>query len=295
MQSVRLALSATLLALASPVLAQDQITAEQFEAQLQYQTGRIALKNGLATLDVPQTFRYLDGESAQRVIEGPWGNPPGSAEGVLGMLVPAGISPLADEGWGVVITFDEDGWVDDKDASSIDYAELLASMQKDTRASNEARRREGYEPVSLVGWAEPPSYSRETNKMYWAKELQFGEGPEATRTLNYNVRVLGRRGVLVLNAVAGMQLLPSIRTDMQKVISFVEFNEGHRYADYQPGTDKAAAYGIAGLVAGTVAMKAGFFKVLLAGLLAAKKLIVVGLVAAGAAIKRFFGGGKSEG
>ena len=31
--------------------------------------------------------------------------------------------------------------------------------------------------------------------LYWAKELLFGE---AHRTLNCNVRVLGRRGVLVL-------------------------------------------------------------------------------------------------
>src|SRR5690606_18881690 len=117
-------------------------------------------------------------------------------------------------------------------------------------------------------------------------ELRFGNAPE--HTLNYNIRVLGRRGVLVLNAVSAMSQLPSVRSDMQSVLAFVEFNEGHRYADFVPGMDKVAAYGIAGLIAGKVALKAGFFKVLLAGILAVKKLVVAGVVALGAIIARLF-------
>lgn len=48
------------------------------------------------------------------------------------------------------------------------------------------------------------------------------------------------------------------------------------------GTDKVAAYGIAGLIAGAVATKAGLFKVILAGMLAAKKFVLIGLAALGA-------------
>jgi uncharacterized membrane-anchored protein len=280
---------AALLALAAPLAAQKESTPEEFESRLGYRNGRIELQNGLATLQVPQTFRFIPAEGARKLLEEAWGNPPGSAEGVLGMLVPASTSPLADEGWGVVITFDEDGWVNDEDAASIDYTKMLGEMQQQTNASNDERRREGYPPVRLVGWAEPPSYNAQTHKLYWAKELSFGEGQEATRTLNYNVRVLGRRGVLVLNAVANMDQLPSVRTDMQTVLGFVEFNEGHRYSDYLPGSDRAATYGIAGLIAGGVAAKAGFFKLLLAGLIAMKKLVVVAVVAIGAFIRRLLG------
>jgi len=32
---------------------------------------------------------------------------------------------------------------------------------------------------------------------------------------------------------------------MAKVMGFVEFNGGHRYTDFIPGTDKLAEYGIA--------------------------------------------------
>jgi uncharacterized membrane-anchored protein len=292
MPAVRLAgvLSVLLAALAgSPAAAQSpSTTPEEFEAKLGYRSGRIDLRNGLATLEVPASFRFIGTEGSARLIEEGWGNPPGSGEDVIGMLVPAALSPLSKEGWGVIITYDEDGYIDDKGAESMDYGKLLKQLQESTEETNAERKKEGFEPVHLIGWAEPPSYNAATHKMYWAKELAFGD--EGEHTLNYNVRVLGRRGVLVLNAVAGMSQLPSIRADMQQVLGFVEFQEGHRYADYIPGKDKAATYGLAGLVVGAVAAKAGFFKVLLAGILAAKKLILVALLGAGAFLKRFLGG-----
>jgi uncharacterized membrane-anchored protein len=265
---------------------------EEFEAKLGYQTGTITLRDGLATLDLPPTFRFLGPDGSKRLLEQAWGNPPGSADGVLGMLVPSGVSPLSDSGWAVVITYDEDGYVDDKGAESIDYGKLLLEMQEGIRKENKARIKKGYEPVTLLGWAEPPSYNPFTHKLYWAKELQFGNAPE--HTLNYNVRVLGRRGVLVLNAVAAMPQLPTIRTSMNTVIAFVAFGEGHRYSDYVPGSDQLATYGIAALVAGTVAAKTGFFKVLLTALLAAKKMLVVILLAVGTFLRRLWARFRGE-
>ena len=130
-------------------------------------------------------------------------------------------------------------------------------------------------------------YDSTTHKLYWAKDLRFGTEP--VHTLNYNIRVLGRRGVLVLNAVATMDQLAAVQAGMGQVIGFVDFADGNRYADFVPGTDKVAEYGIAALIAGGIAAKAGFFKLLLAGIIALKKLIVVALVAIGAFFKRIFG------
>ena len=266
--------------------AQDSFTAESFDASLHYQTGTIALPGGIATLRLPDGYRFLDGENAERVIVDGWGNPPG--EKPLGMIVPAGVNPVEDVGWGVVVTFQEDGYVKDDEADKIDYDELLRGMQKDTRESNAERARLGYPALELVGWAARPRYDAATHKLYWARELA-NVGSTSQHALNYDVRVLGRRGVLSLNAVAAMSMLPSIERDMQGVLGFVDFNEGHRYADFTGG-DKVAAYGIGALVAGTLAAKAGFFKVLLLGLLAAKKALVVVVVALVAMVKRLFGG-----
>jgi hypothetical protein len=113
-------------------------------------------------------------------------------------------------------------------------------------------------------------------------------------TLNYNIRILGRRGVLVLNAVANMEQIAAIRIETQGVLSAVDFNEGHRYTDYLPGKDKAATYGIAGLIAGAAAAKAGLFKLLWVGILAFKKVILVGVIALGAFLKRLIAGRSAK-
>jgi uncharacterized membrane-anchored protein len=261
----------------------------QLEARFHYQTGRIVIGSGLATLELPRTFRYLDPKETDVVLT-TWGNPPGTT--TLGMLVPAGTSVFAPESWAVVIQYDEDGHVDDADAASINYPKLLKDMQRQTRDENAERTKAGYPPVELVDWAEPPRYDLVSHKLFWAKDLRFGS--ENGHTLNYNIRVLGRRGVLVLNAVATMDQLQPVKGGMATVIGFVDFNAGNRYADFVAGSDKVAEYGIAALVAGGIAAKAGFFKLLLAGILALKKVLIVAVVAVGAWLKRLFGRRSAE-
>ncbi len=120
--------------------------------------------------------------------------------------------------------------------------------------------------------------------MYWAKELRFGG--EDPSTLNYNIRMLDRRGVLVLNAIAGMDQLATIEQATPQLLSMVNFQDGHRYADFNASTDKVATYGLAALVAGGLLAKGGFLKVLIAGLLAAKKFVIIGAIAHFAGIKK---------
>ncbi|GEN05446.1 Uncharacterized membrane-anchored protein [Myxococcus fulvus] len=260
--------------------------------ELHLRTGVVVLGNGLAKMNVPSNFGYLSPEDAEKVLVEVWGNPPGTK--TLGMLVPSDVSVDAPEGWGVVIQYDDDGHVEDKDAASIDYAELLEEMQEGTREENKERTRAGFEAVDLVGWAATPHYDASTRKLYWAQELAFGGSKE--HTLNYAVRVLGKEGVLVLNAVSSMVALHQVEKDMKQVLAFTEFQEGHRYEDFDPSTGRVAAYGVAGLVAGKVAAKAGLFKGLLAVLLAGKKVVIAGVVMLFVALGKLFKrGGNSDG
>jgi len=264
---------------------------EEIASRLKFQQGEIKLKDGLATLKASAKFRYLDPDQTDTLLVQLWGNPP-RQEKTLGMLFPADVSPADPESWGVVITYDEDGYVKDDEAAGIKYDELLKEMQEGTRESSKERVKQGYEAIELIGWAAPPRYDQAAHKLYWAKELSFGGGPE--HTLNYDIRALGRRGVLSLNAVASMSQLQTIEKDMQEVLSFVEFNEGHRYGDYVAGVDKVAAYGIGALIAGKLAAKAGLFKLLL--LFAAKfwKLLLVAALAIGALVKKLLSGRRKE-
>jgi uncharacterized membrane-anchored protein len=234
---------------------------------------------------VPESLRYLNGKDANTVLVKLWGNPAQSEP--LGMLMPAGVSPISAESWAVIMTYEEDGYVKDEDAEKIDYSKLLTEMKQGVEEQNLERQKAGYGPIHLVGWAKAPYYDQRTHKLYWAKELKFGDNQE--NTLNYNIRMLGRSGVLVLNAVSGMAQLSEIEQATPKILAAVEFNPGRRYTDFKPGSDKVATYGLAALVAGGVAAKLGFFKGLWVAILAAKKLIIVAVVAIGAWLRKLFG------
>lgn len=267
-----------------------KMTVQEFMASLHFKKGKIDLPNGMASLNLPESFRYLDPADTERVLVDAWNNPPGNKS--LGMILPTDVSIVGDNSWGVIITYEEDGHVKDDDAESINYDDLLKKMQEATTAANAERKKRGYDSISLVGWAEKPTYDMANHKLYWAKELSVEGFKE--NTLNYNIRVLGRKGVLILNAVAGMSQLNNIKSEMQKVLAFTEFRKGNTYADFDSSIDKTAEYGIAALIAGGVAAKLGLFAKLFALLVAFKKFVIIGVVGIWVAIKKFLGINKNK-
>ena len=263
----------------------------QLVKSLKYQQGEIDLRDGLAKLTVPKEFNFLNSQDAETVLVKLWGNPP-SEQKPLGMLMPAGMTPLSSNCWVVTINYTEDGHVKDDDAGKINYDDLLKQMQKGISEANKTRQEKGYPAVTLVGWAAPPHYDAATHKLYWAKQVHF-EG-ETGDTLNYNIRMLGRKGVLELNAIASLGQLEAIDQQTPQILGMVDFKEGSRYADFDPKVDKVAAYGIAALVAGGIAAKLGLFKLLWIGLLAAKKFVIIGVIAVVAFVKKLFNRGNTS-
>jgi uncharacterized membrane-anchored protein len=252
------------------------------------QHGEIKLPNGVATLKVPENFYYLSPEDTETVLVKVWGNPPGG-EKTLGMLFPAGVTPYDNTAWGVTVEYVEDGYVEDEDANDINYDELLSEMKESAASENEERMQQGYDAINLVGWAAKPYYDKETHKLHWAKEFKFGT--QEINTLNYNIRVLGRKGVLVLNFIAGMDQLDMINSQIDTVMKIADFDEGSRYADFNPDIDTVAAYGIGALVAGKVAAKVGLLATILIFL---KKFWILLLFGAGAFVKKLFGRKKKD-
>lgn len=292
MKAIRLLLAALVLCAANVHAQNDPAAASSAEdksaqllASLKPEHGTIKLPKGIATLELSDDFYYLSPSDTERLITQGWGNPPGSE--TLGMIIPQATNPLSNEGWGVVITYNDDGHVSDEDAAKIDYTKLLKDMQEEDESDNAKRKQQGYTGLHLLGWAEPPYYDAQSHKLYWAKELKADDAN--AHTLNYNIRVLGRQGVLELTAVAGMDDLSKIKQEMPKVLAFTNFDPGNRYADYNASTDKLAAYGVAALVAGGIAAKAGLFAKLGVLLLALKKFIIIGLAAVGAFLRKLFG------
>ncbi len=144
-------------------------------SHLKYQQGEIDLRGGLAQLTVPPEFNFLNAADTETVLVKLWGNPPQEKKS-LGMLIPAGMTPLSSICWVVTIDYDEDGYVKDNDAGKINYDDLLKQMQKSVEESNKIRREKGYPTAELLGWAAPPHYDAAAHKLYWAKRLKIVNG-----------------------------------------------------------------------------------------------------------------------
>lgn len=209
------------------------------------------------------------------------------------MLFPADMSPLDEDAWGVVLTFEKSGYVPDADAAGLDYDMLMATMRDGTDDENAARRAQGYPAIDIIGWATQPRYDGKTHKLYWAKEMKFEGSPE--NTLNYDMRVLGRYGVLSMNFVASMSQLSVVEAAAPAMLKIAEFDPGSRYEDFNSSTDTKADYGVAGLIGGAAAAavlaKNGGILAGLLGILAKGGVyILAALAGAGAFIQRLFTG-----
>lgn len=299
MKPIAIALACILMFTSQVALSlEGQLTPEQQEYQawakslwdsLNRQQGVIKLPNDVASLNVPDGFYYLNPVDSEKVLVEVWDNPPGAGSESFGMLFPADSTPFDEGTWAVTIEYEEDGYVSDEDADEIDYQELLTQMKESVDESSAERVKQGYESIGLVGWASTPFYDKKTHKLHWAKELKFGA--QTANTLNYNIRVLGRKGVLVLNFIAGMDQKALIDSKVDKVVALADFDQGSRYEDFNPDMDKVAAYGIGALVAGKVMAKAG---ILAAALIFLKKFGILFIIGVGVVARKLFKRKKAE-
>jgi uncharacterized membrane-anchored protein len=241
--------------------------------------GTAPIGDGLAELDLGEDYVFLDAEGTRRLMELTQ-NPVSGTE-------LATVAPVSDaENWFLVFEFADVGYVPDDEKDDLDAEAMLASIREGTEASNELRRERGWGTLEIVGWHERPYYDVETNNLKWAVTAQSADG----RSVNRIVKLLGREGVMTATLVAGPEELIGAVSSVDALLAGYRFQPGQTYAEYVPGSDKLAQYGLTALVvggAGAALVKSG----LLAKLW---KPLMVALVAFGAGIKRFFGGGRSS-
>ena len=243
------------------------------------------------SLNLPDHYMYLPQAAAAKVLEkmGSFHN-----DDVLGLAT----STDPDASWFVVITYDADGYV--KDDEPIDGEALLAEMRDGLDSANDEREEHGFTRLALDGWAEAPRYDRSRHHLVWALVVSDEDG----KSVNYNTRILGRHGYASLNLVTSPETLGSYKPEAEVLLSSTSFGPGERYEDFNASSDKTAEYGLAGLIAAGAGLGAGkliklgliakFWKVILVAFAAGKKLIVVGLGAGAAAVKKALGGRKDQ-
>jgi uncharacterized membrane-anchored protein len=214
----------------------------------------VTVEGNVATIELPPGWRYLHRAEARYVVEQQWGNRPNHS--TLGLILP----PAGREWGGIVVSYDASGHVSDAGAGDIDFDRLLKDMQEDAVAGNHGRRKRGERAIELLGWAEAPHYDAARKTLRWGKLLRVENQPQPI--LNYEGRVLGADGALVLQGVADPVALEAVAAGMAAVLAGTQLAPAKRYAGHDPGVHRVAPYGIERLIAGKEVRRVGLFQVL---------------------------------
>jgi uncharacterized membrane-anchored protein len=231
----------------------------------------------IAQIDVPAGYEFIDGKRTRALLKAE-GEPVSGRE--LGLLSPISTN----EQWSVMFEFDNSGYVKDDEKNQLDADKLLASIKRGTEQANKERVRNGNPPLVIVGWEQPPKYDEATHNLEWAIRATTGD----QAILNYNTRLLGRKGVMEVVLIVDADKLPQTLPAFRSLLANYSFQTGQNYAEYRPG-DKVAKYGLAALIltGGAVgAAKLGLFAWLAVFFKKGLKFIIIAVVAIIASIKK---------
>ena len=237
----------------------------------------------IAEVNVPPGYAFLAAQDTRTLLEA-FGNPTDGSE--LGMLAP---EPTK---WFVVFQFSDVGYVKDDDKDKLDADKMLSSIQAGNEEANQQRKKMGSAPLSITGWEQPPRYNELTHNLEWAIR---GES-EGDPVVNWNTRLLGRRGVMEVQLVVDPAELQATLPQYAEVLKSYSYKSGQSYAEYRQG-DKVAKYGLAALVVGGAAVgaaKLGFFSALIPFLKKGWVLIVAAVAAVASWFRRLALGGRRK-
>lgn len=237
-----------------------------------------------ADLNLPEGYIYVPKAEGDRLMRA-FGNRTGSQ--FLGLVL-----PKQDVNWFVTLDFAKVGYVKDDEAKDWQPDNLLQSLREGTESGNEDRVARGFAPVEVTHWVEPPFYFKESHRLVWAANLRR-KGEASGGSVNYNTYALGRDGYIELNMVGSGDVVAANKGRAKDLLAALEYLPGKAYTDFNPSTDKVAAYGLTALVVGAAAKKLGLLAVLGVALAKFGKLIAIGGVALVAGLGKLFGRNKT--
>lgn len=215
-------------------------------AKLHPQHGHVELMGGEILINLPESLAWLPPEDTALLLSRIWANPGGTR--TLGAVFPAHADFTSPGAWAAILTYSDSGHVKDDDAGALNADELMARLQRTAEETNAARKKNGYAPVTLIGWAQKPRYDPQAHKLDWAQE--FAVTGAKDHSVSDNIRILGRHGVLSLSILSTIGELPEIQASQDTLLASVNFSPKFRYNDFNPATDRTASYGVSALIAG---------------------------------------------
>lgn len=216
-----------------------------------------ATLSGRATLQIPAGFRFLEAKAARDFLKATGNRPSGEETGLL---------MHTREKWWVVLEFEEIGYVKDDEKKDLDAEKLLESYRRGSEAMNESRKDRGAPPIRILGWHVAPNFNDLTKNLEWSVEAESG----GDAFVNYNVRLLGRKGVTKATLIEDRAHVDATLPRFREILKTHQYGAGESYAEYRQG-DRIAQYGLGALVLGGAAAAAAKFGLFGPILLFAKK------------------------
>lgn len=237
-----------------------------------------ATLGSVAQIQVPAGYVYYDGKTLKKILEA-IGQP--VSEALVGSMGPTNAN------WEIMFYYDAIGYVKDDDKDKLDADKLLADYRTGTEEANKYRAKYGAAPIHVVGWELAPRYNEASHNLEWA----IRGTSEEEQILNYDTRLLGRKGVMRVKLIVASEEYATTFPVFTNLMTGFTFNTGETYAEYKPG-DKIAKYGLGALVLGGAAVgaaKLGLLGSLALFLKKGWKLVILGVVAIAAFFRKIIG------
>lgn len=242
----------TALALLAPATANAQVDRSEIikrYKEIKWVNGPATGELGNASIKIPAGYRFCGADGAEAFCHFTGNN----YNGELGVLEPVA-KGKEEPPYFILFTFENSGYVkdDEKDELNDKFADtLLKQFKEGTEAGNKDRAALGAGPIHVTGWSQKPFYDDQTKNLTWAV-IVSGEGGSS---VNYESKVLGRRGVMSVNMVIDQDKVAATVPEYRKLIGGFAYKSGDTYAEFRDG-DKIAEYGLIGLASGGIALAA---------------------------------------
>jgi uncharacterized membrane-anchored protein len=183
-----------------------------------------------AALHLPSGMSFVPREAARYLLSMTGQGPTPETVGI--------VFPDADwDRWHAVVEHHPVGYVSDADATWNADALMARVRESNARSNEQLARAEPGMRTEVMGWIEPPLYSREHRTLAWA--LAFRAPSAGREHFNYVVYNLGRGGYFRWHVRSRAGTMAAHRDDVRRLWHAIQFDAGHRHADHRPG-DRAA-------------------------------------------------------
>ena len=85
--------------------------------------------------------------------------------------------------------------------------------------------------MTIIGWKRPPSYDSQTKRLEWA----INAATDHSSVINFNTRILGRRGVTSVVLVVDPERLDTAVGEFKASLGTYTYASSERYATFRPG------------------------------------------------------------